>query len=87
MKVKKGFMLRKVGRDQVVVALGEAAALLNGLIKLNESGAFLWERLAAGAEREELVSILQQRYDISAGQAGQDVDTFIATLNGVGCLE
>lgn len=87
MKVKKGFVLRKVGKDQVVVALGEASALLNGLIKLNGSGTFLWEQLAVGAEREELISALQQRYSVPSGQAEQDIDAFITTLNSVGCLE
>ena len=38
MKINEGFVLRKVGKDQVVVAIGEASARLNGLIKLNGTG-------------------------------------------------
>ena len=45
MKISEGFVLRKVGKEQVVVALGEASALLNGLIKLNGSGVVLWKQL------------------------------------------
>lgn len=61
MKVKEGFVLRKVGKEQVVVALGEASALLNGLIKLNDSGVMLWKLLEQGAERNELADALLQK--------------------------
>lgn len=43
MKIKDGFMLRKVGGQYVVVAFGEASRSFNGIIRLNETGKFLWE--------------------------------------------
>ena len=45
MKIRNGFMLRKVGGQNVVVAVGAASRDFNGIIKLNETGAFLWELL------------------------------------------
>ena len=38
MKIKNGFMLRKVGAQNVVVAVGEASRSFNGIIRLNDSG-------------------------------------------------
>ena len=48
MKTKAGFMLRSVGGRHVVVAVGKASEEFNGLITLNDSGAFLWEELSKG---------------------------------------
>ncbi len=87
MKIKQGFLLRSVGQEQVVIALGPAAHLLNGLIKLNDSGVLLWNLLVQGAEEETLVSALQDRYGITAEQAVKDVSAFVEVIRGVGCLE
>ena len=40
MKVKDGFILRKVGRQYVVAATGEASRNFNGMMRLNEEAAF-----------------------------------------------
>lgn len=86
MKIKEGFILRKVGKEQVVVALGEASALLNGLIKLNTSGVMLWKQLEQGAQRSELVDALLERYDITHEQAEVDVDAFLKPLRDIGAV-
>ena len=39
MKVKNGFILRKVGKQFVVAATGEASKNFNGMIRLNEEAA------------------------------------------------
>ena len=46
MKIKNGFILRNFSDAYVVVAVGEAAKDFNGMITLNETGAFLWKTLA-----------------------------------------
>ena len=40
MKLKEGFILRKVGIQYVVAATGKASENFNGMMRLNESGAF-----------------------------------------------
>lgn len=87
MKIVEGFILRKVGKEQVVVAIGKASAMLNGLIKLNTSGVMLWNLLKNGAEESQLVQALQNEYGISQDQAQQDVRAFLKTLRNVGCIE
>lgn len=86
MKISEGFMLRKVGKEQVVVALGEASALLNGLIKLNGSGVVLWKQLEQGAQRSKLVDTLLEKYDITHEQAEADVDAFLKPLLDIGAV-
>ena len=87
MKIKEGFVLRKVGKEQVIVAIGPAAMILNGLIKLNTSGVFLWKMLSKGVTKEEMVTALQKQYDITGAQAAHDVEVFVETLRKTGCLE
>ena len=59
MKLKEGFVLRKVSGQTVVLPTGGDLDL-NMMIKLNDTGRFIWERLEKGAEVEELVADLLQ---------------------------
>ena len=86
MKINEGFVLRKVGKEQVVVAIGEASARLNGLIKLNGTGVELWKQLEQGAGRDELADSLAKKYGISREQAEKDVDAFLKPLTDIGCV-
>lgn len=80
MKIKDGFMLRKVGGQYVVVALGEASRSFNGIIRLNDTGRFLWERLSSDITVEQLCEALLAEYDVTEEQARADVSEFVQTL-------
>ena len=43
MKIKKGFVLRVVGGENVVVPVGEMSKVFHGMINLNDTGAFMWK--------------------------------------------
>ena len=58
MKIKDGFLLRKVGGQNVVVALGEASRDFNGMIRLNDTGVFLWQQLQQDVTEEQLLACL-----------------------------
>lgn len=81
MKIKEGFVVRKLGTQYVVVALSNEASQLNYLIKLNEIGAFMWEILAKkDNSKEELVKEVLNEYDASEEQVTNDVNEFISIL-------
>lgn len=86
MKIKDGFILRKVGGQNVVVALGEASRSFNGIIRLNETGKFLWEQLSGDKTKEQLCSALLSEYDVTEEQAQRDVAEFIDTLKKAALL-
>ena len=65
MIIKKGFMLRNVAGNNIVVAVGEASKHFSGVITLNETGAFLWNLLTVETTKEELLKSLLNEYDIS----------------------
>lgn len=86
MKIKDGFMLRKVGGQYVVVAFGEASRSFNGIIRLNETGKFLWEQLSADKSEDELRKALTEEYDVTGAQAATDVAEFVGALKKAALL-
>jgi len=54
MKIKEGFILRKVAGKHVVVAVGSASKILNGMIRLNDTGAICWDYLIKGISEDDL---------------------------------
>ena len=87
MKIKQGFVIREIAGQSVVVALGEASKIFNGMIKLNETGKFIWAQLADGCEREAIVEAMLREYDVDRETVNRDVDGFIEVLKGANILE
>ena len=87
MKIKKGFVVREIAGECVVVALGEASKIFNGIIKLNETGKILWEHLAKGCEKEEAVNAILKDYEVDRETVEADFDQFVETLKGANILE
>ena len=86
MKIKDGFMLRKVGGQNVVVAIGKASLDFNGIIRLNDTGKFLWEQLKNDITEEQLISAMLGEYDIDRETAERDISEFIVRLKGADLL-
>lgn len=87
MKIKSGFISRNIAGNNVVVAVGERSRNFNGIIKLNESGTFLWEKLSAGIEKNELVDAFLEEYDVDRVTAENDINAFIEVLKNADALE
>lgn len=87
MKIKEGFIVRNVAGSNIVVPIGEQTVDFNGIITLNETGAFLWQFLEKGADENALVSELLKEYDVDINTAKKDVDIFVSKLKGAGMLE
>ncbi|MBQ2943499.1 MAG: PqqD family protein [Ruminococcus sp.] len=87
MKIKENFMLRKVADSYVVVPVGSAVASFNGMINLNEAGAFLWQLLENDTTEAEVVKNMLEHYDVSEELAKTDVEKFIAQLRDAELLD
>ena len=87
MKIKNGFVLRELAGEYVVVALGEASKIFNGIIKLNDSGRSIWELLSEGCEREEAIEAMMKEYDVDRATIEADFDRFVEVLKGANILE
>lgn len=80
MKIKEGYILREVLGNFIVVAVGDAALDFNGVISLNETGAFLWGVLEKGATEDELLDALTEEYEIDETVAKTDILVFLEKL-------
>lgn len=81
LKMKKGFVLRKMGEGYIAVAVGAASQAFNGMIRLNESGKFLWEQMETGIERDALVQKILEQFDgLDRETAETDLDEFLESI-------
>ena len=88
MRVKEGFILREVAESNVIVAVGEASRHFKGLIKINETGAFIFRELQKGNfDTDYLASLLANEYDVDKGAAKVDVEVFIKSLKDAKIVE
>ena len=83
MKIKDDFVLRKVADSYVVVPVNSLTLDFNGVINLNETGAFLFEQLQKGIEKDEMIS----EYDVTKEKASADIDIFINKLKDANVFE
>lgn len=81
MKAKKGFILRRLGQEYMVVPIGEASKNLNGMIRMNETGAFLWKELENGITEEELIGKMLERFEeLDEETAHKDLREYLETM-------
>ena len=85
MKLKDGFLLRQVAGQTVVLPVSGDLDL-NMMITLNDTGAFLWERLQNEIDEVALVAALLEEYDVDEAPAKNSVAAFVTKLNDNGFL-
>lgn len=87
MRIKPDFVLRKIGDGYVVVALGKAADEFRGIIRLNETGAFLFKAIQEGGQTiDDLISALEREYQVDVTVARKDVSAFVNQLQEAGAI-
>lgn len=73
MKIKKGFELREICGEYIVVAHGDKNIDFSKVINLNESAAVMWKEVAdKDFTAEDLASILLNTYDVEEEIAQTD---------------
>ena len=75
MKIKKGFVLRTVCGENVIVGEGLDAINFGRMLCLNETAAWLWKQAVEQGDftAESLAKALCDEYDVSPDQALADV--------------
>lgn len=87
MKIKQGFVMRDVAGQAVAIATGEASKSFHGMVKLNDTGAVIWNGIEKGLDEVEIAEQLAAGYDVEADQALKDVESFIARMRDAGLVE
>ncbi len=86
MKIKKELVTRQIAGDTILVPVGKTVYDANGLFVLNELGAFLWQRLEAAADEQELLDAVLAEYEVTAEEAAADISQFLTKLRKLGIV-
>ncbi len=81
MRIASGFCLRSILGETIAVPTGEAATCLSGLVSLNETGAFLFEKLQTDQTADSLIHALLEEYDTDPETARRDVCRFLEIMS------
>lgn len=87
MKLNYEFVVREVAGEFLLVPVGKATMNLNGLMTLNEVGAFLWEHLPAAENEEALVNAVLDEYEAERPEVEQDVSEFLSKLRELNIID
>lgn len=87
MKIKSGFVLEKVGESYLACATGKLATQFSGFVRLNGTGAFLWNILNGGTDMDGLIDAMVKEYDVSTEIASRDAEAFVNNLRKSGILD
>lgn len=87
MKIKDGFVLRRVLDEAIVVASGEASKSFHGMIKLNDSAADIWGWISENLSENEIAAKLAEKYEIAPQKAAEDTRAMIEQMLEAGIFE
>ncbi len=78
---------RTIAGETLIVPLERGIANCDRIFILNETGAFLWERLDGRLDRAALIRGLEDEFEVGpARDFGSDVDTFLSALDERGLI-
>ena len=84
---KEGLLLRKIGKQYMIVEACEENVNMSDVYSLNPTAAWIWERMAqGGCTPEELAESLCEAYDIDRETALQDVERQLVEWKSYGLV-
>ena len=86
MKIREGFVLRQVADATIVVPSGSASLDFNGMITLNDTGAFLWKLLENDIDEDGMVDAMLKEYEVDEETARAGIRKFTERLEREGLL-
>lgn len=88
MKIKKGFEVRNVCGENIVIAHGVENIDFTKVITLNESAAYIWKKVEGkDFTEEDMVDALMAEYEVDKEQALADVRKLAASWIEAGLVE
>ncbi len=88
MRTKKGYRLRTLGKEYILVAEGLEALGANQMISMNETAAFLWEAVEGkDFDASVLAQLLVDEYGIERELAEKDVVPLLEAWTKAGIID
>ena len=86
MRRNNQYFLRNVGDTYILYPSDEVEKSKQNVIFLNETSAFLWQKMDGDFEVDDLAKALSAQYVVEDHTALQDVMEFIGFLKENGCI-
>ena len=77
MKPREGIISSSMGDEFVLVPVGDAAKDIHGIVRLNDTGSFIWKGIEQGLDEQEIARRLTQEYQ------GVDLDGALAAVRNL----
>lgn len=88
MRIKKGFVLRTLGDEQIISGEGLEQINFTKLISLNHSAAYLWKEVEGkDFDAQTLAELLVKRYTVDEATALADAKKLTESWENAGLLE
>ena len=87
MKLREGFITHTLQGQQMMVASGPAAKVFRGIVRSNETAAFIIDCLKTETTETAVTARLCAEYDVSAERAAAGVRTVVNKLREIGAIE
>ncbi len=88
MKLKYNFISNEVADKIVAVAVGDDLQKFNGFIKMNDTGAYIFNMLKNDVTEEEIVAAMKKDYsDATEEEIRESVNEFVGKLKDADVLE
>jgi len=88
MKTRKGYTLRDLGSEYILVAEGLEAVDFTRMISMNSTAAFLWMEVEGrDFDTDTLADLLIEEYGITRDVANHDVAALLKTWESANLIE
>ncbi len=87
MKLKYKFIINDIAGSKIAVSAERINNSFKGMIRLNETGAYVFKKLQKDSTVEQIADDLSKKYKIDKPLATNDVIKFIEYLKSYGIIE
>ena len=88
MRIRKGYKVRDIAGERVVVMPGTAGVDMTRIVALNATADWLWNRLReAEFTGADVAEMLSSEYGIDPVRAGEDAGRWVGQMRACGLLD
>lgn len=87
MKLKEGFTTHEFRGTQIMLTMGPAAEHFHGLVRSNDTAAFIVNQLRRETTEPEIVEAILKEYEVDRETAAEDVHRILLQLREVGAID
>lgn len=87
MKLKDGFITYETDGEQIMVAADSSANIFHGLVRSNETAAFIVNSMKKETTVDKIVDSLAENYDAPRSVIEKDTKSIIEKLRSIGAVD